>query len=271
MQETFLPLVYAFGISLFVCLIGYIRTVWFVSIAYTLSIAILCVTALFILFETSELYNVLQISLLGFWAIRLGTFLVQREYNKNYVKAVKAQTDSSQQQAIYVKFFIWLSVALLYAMMFSPVLFTYQSPVLSSGYALIVPYTGVFIMLIGIVIEALSDYQKSMFKRKQAQSFCNVGLYKHLRSPNYFGEILVWTGNLIVSLIFLHTWWQYLMVFTAWVCIVLIMMGSTKRLERTQEEHYGHDPKFKEYIKEVRVLFPLLPIYSLKQVKVYLE
>ena len=69
----------------------------------------------------------------------------------------------------------------------------------------------------------------------------------------------------------LHVWWQVLVALFGWVCIVLIMMGSTKRLEKTQKARYGEDPDFQEYIKTVPVLFPWLPIYSLEKVKVYLE
>jgi len=52
---------------------------------------------------------------------------------------------------------------------------------------------------------------------------------------------------------------------------VLIMMGSTKRLEGKQEERYGDREDYQRFIKKVPVLFPLLPIYSLKSVRVYLE
>ena len=55
------------------------------------------------------------------------------------------------------------------------------------------------------------------------------------------------------------------------VCIVLIMMGSTKRLEASQEERYGAREGFQHYIHTVPVLFPFVPIYTLKDVRVFLE
>ena len=55
------------------------------------------------------------------------------------------------------------------------------------------------------------------------------------------------------------------------VCIVLIMVGSTKRLENTQDERYGGQPKYQDYIGTVPVLFPFIPVYSLKKVRVFLE
>jgi hypothetical protein len=35
------------------------------------------------------------------------------------------------------------------------------------------------------------------------------------------------------------------------------MMGSTKRLENTQDKRYGDQRKYQEYIRSVAVLFPL--------------
>ena len=55
------------------------------------------------------------------------------------------------------------------------------------------------------------------------------------------------------------------------VCIVLIMMGSTKRLENTQDERYGDQPEYQDYIRTVPVLFPFVAVYSLKKVRVFLE
>jgi len=55
------------------------------------------------------------------------------------------------------------------------------------------------------------------------------------------------------------------------VCIVLIMMGSTKRLEYAQDERYGDRPEYQQYIQVVPVLFPYVPVYSLKKIRVLIE
>jgi steroid 5-alpha reductase family enzyme len=55
------------------------------------------------------------------------------------------------------------------------------------------------------------------------------------------------------------------------ICIVLIMMGSTKRLEHAQDERYGRQPEYQKYVRAVPVLFPFVPVYTLKNIRVYLE
>jgi hypothetical protein len=48
-------------------------------------------------------------------------------------------------------------------------------------------------------------------------------------------------------------------------CIVYIMFGSTKRLEKTQISRYGNLPEFQQYSKSVPVLIPWLPLYTLQK------
>ena len=49
------------------------------------------------------------------------------------------------------------------------------------------------------------------------------------------------------------------------------MIGSTKRLEKSQGERYGALPEYQDYIRRVPVLFPFVPVYTLQNVRVYLE
>jgi len=154
--------------------------------------------------------------------------------------------------------------------MFSPVVFLAESIDSLSDKQMKIAAAGVTIMWLGLALEALADHQKSVAKTK-ANTFVSSGLYSWVRYPNYLGEITFWVGNFIAGVVAYNTWWQWAASITGVVCIILIMMGSTKRLETKQDERYGKDPKYKEYIKTVPVLFPWLPIYSLKNVKVYLE
>ena len=54
------------------------------------------------------------------------------------------------------------------------------------------------------------------------------------------------------------------------VCIELIMLGSARRLELKQVERYGTDAAYQAYAARVPVLLPLVPLYSLRRLRVYL-
>ena len=44
---------------------------------------------------------------------------------------------------------------------------------------------------VGIVVEATADQQKLVFKNSAENrgKWCNIGLWKYSRHPNYFGEV----------------------------------------------------------------------------------
>ena len=57
-------------------------------------------------------------------------------------------------------------------------------------------YVGWITFAVGIIIQALADYQKYQFRKNPAHKglFCADGVWHWSRHPNYFGEILIWWG-----------------------------------------------------------------------------
>jgi steroid 5-alpha reductase family enzyme len=117
----------------------------------------------------------------------------------------------------------------------------------------------------------MSDKQKADFKARFPKQYCNVGLYRWVRCPNYLGEITFWVGNWVMGILFYNSPLKWIASSVGLVCIVLIMMGSTKRLENAQDKRYGNQTEYQKYILTVPVLFPFIPVYSLKKVRVFLE
>jgi steroid 5-alpha reductase family enzyme len=257
-----------FLIALALSATGFIRLVYFVSIGYAFSIAGMAISALILQSVLVTPLTLVHGVLLIVYGLRLGTYLVLRERKTAYAREAEDVKKMAQGVGLPKKILIWLGVSFLYVMMFSPLHFSLNlghvpGSVLSS--------IGVSVVAVGLCIEAAADFQKSRFKRSHPKDYCSTGLYTLVRCPNYLGEIIFWTGNLLAGLWALKTWWAWLMVVTGYVCIVLIMMGSTKRLEQKQDERYGEREDYKTYIRTVPVLFPFIPLYSLKNIRVYLE
>ena len=82
---------------------------------------------------------------------------------------------------------------------------------------------GLAIMAAGLLIEGIADRQKSAAKKAAPKRFCDSGLYKIVRCPNYFGETLVWTGNLLAGAALLGNWLAWLLAAVGYASIVLIM------------------------------------------------
>lgn len=91
-----------------------------------------------------------------------------------------------------------------------------------------------------------------------------------MRSPNYFGEMVFWLGIFASGISAYASWLDWVLAIVGFVCIQLIMLGSARRLELKQTERYGGDATFQEYVREVPILFPLVPVYSLRDWRIYL-
>lgn len=66
---------------------------------------------------------------------------------------------------------------------------------------------GWIMWFVGVVIEAMADQQKLAFKNSPENrgKWCNVGLWKVSRHPNYFGEVR--------SLLKVHLFWNWHVLF----------------------------------------------------------
>ena len=122
------------------------------------------------------------------------------------------------------------------------------------------------IITIGLALEGLADRQKSAFKAENPNTFCSVGLYRWVRCPNYLGEIIFWVGNWIMGLGLYKTPAEWVISLAGLACIVFIMIGSTRRLERTQITRYSNQADYQHYAQTVPVLFPYIRLYTLQKV-----
>lgn len=251
--------------------IGFWRHVYFISIGYGYSIAAMGIAALALAgFRTSPV-SALQCMLLIAYGARLGTYLLIRETKPAYRASQQADADRPGRMGLGLKILIWLTVSVLYVCMFTPALARTLADHRGAADPLGgLSILGIVVMALGLVIEVVADAQKSAAKKKAPQRFCDTGLYRFCRYPNYFGEMLVWTGNLIAGASLLGTWPGWLIAAMGYLCIILIMLGSGRRLEAKQAARYGDIPEFRDYVARTPVLLPFLPLYTLKNIRLYL-
>jgi steroid 5-alpha reductase family enzyme len=262
---------YLFAIALIISAIGFVRVVYFVSIGYAFSIVVMACATLYAFREDLSMLSTIQAIGLIVWGVRLGVYIVQREARPAYSRELKSVRERGAVP-LWNQFLIWIGISLLYVCMFLPgwITLSMHSHSVNSG-ILIIQGVGVTMLVAGVIIEALADLQKSRFKAQFPTRFCDRGLYRWVRCPNYLAEIMVWVGSWICGFASYQGILQWVLSTIGLVCITLIMMGSTKRLERSQKERYGQTPEYQNYIRTVPVLIPFLPIYTLKNIRVYIE
>ena len=254
-----------FVLSLIVCLCGFKKYVYFMSIGYGFSVAI--IGAAMIVMSLMGIYSAglahyVQFALFIIYGFRLSGFLLIREIkNATYRKTLAEAT--GDEIPVFVKFFMWITMGVLYVSQTSGVAFRLFNGCASSA----VQWVGILVSVCGIILEAVADEQKSKQKAKRPDMVATEQLYKIVRCPNYFGEILFWTGVTISSLDCLQGAGQWATVIIAYILIVFIMFNGAQRLEKRQMGRYGSNPEYKAYADKTPIIIPLLPIYHLNKQK----
>lgn len=269
MLQTFIVLTV---LVLVVDALGWVRFLWFISIGYGASIAAIAIALGVMHYDTLSLPSALLLLLGVIYGFRLAGYLLIRELRSaNYHKTISYDAKQGSDYPLVASISIWLSCVLLYLCQMTPVIVRVQQeaerlqfpsvPLVGEEWA----WAGIVVAALGLLTEAVADQQKSDAKKLAPQRFVDTGLYRIVRCPNYFGEVVFWTGILVSGLGTMDAWWQWLMALTGYVAIVYIMFSGARRLELRQDHNYGDDPEYQAYKATTPILLPFVPIYSVKR------
>lgn len=249
------------------CAVGFYKFVYFLSIGYGFAIAGGSVAALVLIIKNGWHGDMLWLALLETalfvaYGARLSGFLLVRELKSiSYRKTMKNDIGADKKMPVFVLVSIWISVAVLYTAQLSPMLYRFAN----GSKDFIVPLIGIAVSVLGLVLESCADSQKSAQKKENPNAVASKGLYKIVRCPNYFGEILFWTGVFVSGVTAYASVGQWIMAAAAYVCIVYIMFNGAQRLEKRQMARYGGDREYNEYADKTPIIIPFLPIYHLNK------
>ena len=240
------------------CCMGFYEFVWFMSVGYGFSV--MCIGAYLLVFGliNGSLTTATTIACVLFiiYGYRLGGYILKRELTNAAYKKTLESTGSAKRMPVGVSAFMWIYSAILYAAQTSAV--SYR--VINQSEDNVFVWIGLAIMAVAILGEATADRQKSAAKKVNPKRFCDTGLFKIVRCPNYFSEILFWVG-VAVSGIGAVEGGQWVVVLIALAYITYVMYNSAQRLELRHEKTYGLDPEYQKYSDTVPLLFPLSKQY----------
>ena len=252
------------ALALIISSIGFYKYVYFISLGYGFSIAGMGVLMLILFRETLTVAPVITCILFIVYGLRLGLFLLVRELKSSaYNKTMKKEIKDGSTMKFGVKCAIWITCAILYVLQVLSVFYRQINGEGTDTFCIV----GACIMAFGIIFESASDFQKSRLKKKNPNRFCDTGLFRIVRCPNYLGEVIFWTGVLVTGLNILATPGQWILVLLGYIGIVFVMFSGARRLELRQNRNYGSDPEYQAYVKKVPILIPLIPLYSVEKYK----
>jgi steroid 5-alpha reductase family enzyme len=267
------------------CVLAYIHQAYVFSLSYGLSMAAIGGSVLYHVCPKTNTWVFAHAVLLLTYGLRLFTFLLWRQvgqdagYGGPDGRLAKLDKTPTLERTPLI-----VMTALFYALMASPLVYHAQAgaaAMLFSPVGKAFGILGVGLAAFGLMLEAVADQQKSMFKiqlraKGEANRMYMGGVYSSCRHPNYSGEILFWLGSFfigvpaLISQASLIPFYQTMIRATCAVSglfgIVMIMTNAAKRLDMKQAEAYaasngddaGESYSYDEYRGDTFSLFPCM-------------
>lgn len=189
------------------------------------------------------------------WALRLGSFLfgrIRKDGKDGRFDEIK--TDALRFFMAWTLQGLW--VLLTAAAALAIITGTTREPL---G---VVGIVGIVVWLAGFAIEVTADRQKSAFKEDPTNEgrFIDVGLWAWSRHPNYFGEIVLWTGIAVIAVPVLSGWQWVTLISPVFVTILLTKVSGLPMLEKRADDRWGDEEGYQQYKAQTPVLVPRPPI-----------
>jgi steroid 5-alpha reductase family enzyme len=222
------------------------------DLSYSLTFALLAIVLPFT--GAAEPVQLVAALLVLVWAARLGAYLFRRILRMKVDHRFDGMRDDPLRFARF-----WFLQAVTVAIVMLPVsyLLDGEDPPGFGPWA----WVGVVVWLVGLVIEAVADAQKSAFKSKEKNRgrFITTGLWRYSRHPNYFGEMLVWWGLFVYAVPVLSGAAFVVVIGPLFITLLLLFVSGIPLLERSADEKHGDDPEYVDYKRRTSILVPLPP------------
>ena len=120
---------------------------------------------------------------------------------------------------------------------------------------------GAIVWLAAFLIEVISDRQKAAFRADPANEgeFIRTGLWSWSQHPNYFGEVMMWVGIVVIALPILSGWSYLALLSPALILLLLTKVSGINLLQASGERKWGDREDYRAYRKHTSVLIPLPP------------
>ena len=193
--------------------------------------------------------NIVIVLLISLWAIRLGSFLFMRIHHDGEDKRFRSIKPSASQ------FFMTWTLQGLWVSLCSMCALTAISS--DSGVVMnALFYIGLGLFLYGFITEVIADKQKTAFRSipKNRDKFITSGLWAKSRHPNFFGEIVLWSGIAVMSFSSLNGLQYLTLISPLFTYFLLVYVSGVRMLEDRADKKWGHDEDYIKYKSETPVL-----------------
>lgn len=198
--------------------------------------------------------SVIAAALIYVWAGRLGSFLFRR------IRSSGKDGRFDQIKTSFLRFLLAWMLQGLWVTLTAGAAYAAITSGSKTNFG-IIGIVGVVVWVVGFVIEVVADTQKTAFRKDPANSgrFIATGLWAWSRHPNYFGEIMLWTGMAIMVLPALSGLQYFTLISPLFVATLLLRISGVPMLERRADATWGGQPDYEQYKLVTPTLVPRPP------------
>ena len=222
------------------------------------SLTYISVTTLALITSSNlDLRSIIAALLIYVWAGRLGTFLFRR------IRHSGKDGRFDQIKTSFLRFLMAWVLQGLWVTLTAGAAYAAITSGTKTSFG-VLGIIGLCTWIVGFAIEVIADMQKTAFRADptNAGDFITTGLWAWSRHPNYFGEIMLWTGMAIMVLPALAGF-QYLMLISPlFVATLLLGVSGVPMLERRADARWGAQSDYQRYKATTPVLVPRPPATS---------
>lgn len=194
--------------------------------------------------------NIVIVVLISMWAVRLGSFLFMRIHKDGEDKRFRTIKPSATQFFMtWTLQGLWVSLCSMCAL----TAIASETGVLINNLF----YFGFSLFVLGFAIEIVADNQKSKFRSvpDNRNKYITSGLWAKSRHPNFFGEIMLWTGIAVMSFSSLNGMQYLTLISPFFTYLLLVYVSGVRMLEARADKKWGDDELYIKYKDETPVLF----------------
>ena len=193
--------------------------------------------------------NIAIVLLITLWATRLGSFLFMRIHKDGEDKRFRTIKPSATQ------FFMTWTLQGLWVSLCSMCALTAISS--DTGVVMnVLFYIGLGLFLYGFITEVIADKQKTAFRSipGNRDKFITTGLWAKSRHPNFFGEIVLWTGIAVMSFSSLAGLQYLTLISPVFTYLLLVYVSGVRMLEARADKKWGDNEEYIRYKTDTPVL-----------------
>lgn len=220
---------------------------------------IILALTVFVLAQTFSTRQCLITGLVCLWGVRLSAFLLFRIIKIGRDQRFQEAGKNIARFAVFWTFqAVWVyTVSLPVILVNSP----RKAEPLTAPTMTRLDTAGTIVFFMGFLCEAMADAQKYSYRQNtsNARHWCDTGLWRYSRHPNYFGEITLWWGIFLISTNVLRGAEWVAVLSPLFISAIILFLSGVPLLENSADIRYGSMEEYQRYKRATSPLLPLPP------------